>query len=234
MQKAILNSIKISKRRNQMKKKVLKPILVVLLAVFILSAWSGQAYARLVYNQVDGCFDDTGRPAIRTHTIEAAGYFLKAYSEILALSDRIEMSDLRGIDYHESRLLVDRAIFNLENAREKYLVLNQIAANTPYNPGVINNLLIFNYREFRENQQLKGLQFDQAKSFLMNGDVRGIFDKALADVENILEKLDRVKIAIYSLSLPEMSDIWELNRLCSEFMLFGQYSARIFYRVTGK
>lgn len=218
-----------------MKRDVFNVCVVILVSLFILSAGSGKIHARVVFNQVNAFFDDQGgRQTVRSLTIEAAGYFLKGFSDILALSDRIEMSDLTGIDYPEARLLADRAIFNLGNAREKYLALNQIAANTPYNPVLITNLHAFDFKEFGNNQLLGGKQFERVTSFLKRGDIRGIFEKVISDMEHILEKLERVGVAVNSLALPEMSDIWELNRLCSEFMLFGQFSARIFYRITGK
>jgi hypothetical protein len=216
-----------------MKRNVMKGFLV-MLVVFLVSTGQGNLHARLVFNQVDAFFDDTTeKQTVRSFTIEAAGYFLKAYSDILVLSDRIEMSDLNGIDYHQTRLLADTAMFNLENAREKYLVLNQIATNSSYDMVLIHNLRGFDFRGFGDRQLLGGKQFELVTHFLKKGDIQGIFERAISDIEIILEKLKQVRLALNSLVLPDMLDIWELNRFCSEFMLFGQFSARIFYQITG-
>ncbi len=217
-----------------MKKNALRKILVFSVSVFILFFCSGNAFARLVHNGTEGGFLDEGSENIRITIIEAAGHFLKSYSEILFLLHKVEISDLNGIDYKEVQRIVDNSIFNLENAREKYITLKQLADHTPYNQKTIDKLVSFNYNKFEKDHLLEGKKFNEVKSYLGEGDIRGIYRKTLNDIGSILDRLYLIQSSLYSFSLPRMSELWNLNQICAEFMLFGQHVARIFFKVTGK
>ena len=72
------------------------------------------------------------------------------------------------------------------------------------------------------------------RGYLGEGDIRGIYRKTLNDIGSILDRLYLIQSSLYSFSLPRMSELWNLNQICAEFMLFGQHVARIFFKVTGK
>lgn len=209
-------------------------MLVVSLVVSIFSLFTGNGYARLVHNGSQGGFIGDEAEEIRITIIQAAGHFLNGYSGFMSLMNKIEMSDLIGLDFNEARVLIDTTIFHMENAREKYASLKQLAENAPYDPVIINKLIIFDYREFRQEFLLEDEHIVQAVFYLREGDIRGIYGKTLKDIGVLLDGLCRVQSSLYSFSIPEMSVLWNLNQKCAAFLLFGQHVARIFFRVTGK
>jgi hypothetical protein len=179
----------------------------------------------------DYCKDCENKSTINNHVIEGCGYFLNAYSDILILLNRVELSDLQGIDYEELKKIVDNSVSNMNNARAAYSSLVEMAVSTPYIPGSIQKLKNFDYDGFQREHRLNGIIFKDVVSYLEKGEVRGIYYRLLVDIEKILNNLYTIKSVIDSETFPEISTLWKINQACSETILFGQYAAEIFYNI---
>jgi len=94
-----------------------------------------KTFSRISANGAGGGYDDpdgksnlvsTKENSIIENYIEKGGaYFLNAYSDILSISNRIEMANLQGIDYEELKSIVNSAIENIRNAKATYYLLIQ-------------------------------------------------------------------------------------------------------------
>jgi hypothetical protein len=190
---------------------------------YIMGNWSP-----IVFCEGEG-FDE--KSTINNFVIEGGGHFLNAYSDILMLLNKIELSDLQGIDYKELQKIVDNAVSSMNNARASYSSLYQLASSTPYNPVVIQTLKNFDYKGFQQENGLNGIIYADMVYYLNRGDVRGFYARLLSDIENILQKINTIKLTIVLETIPEIHALWKLNQVCSATMLLGQFAAEIFYNI---
>ncbi|MCP5107333.1 MAG: hypothetical protein GY950_28360 [bacterium] len=146
--------------------------------------------------------------------------------------NKVEISELNGIDYNELGVIINRAVENMEQAKAHYVNLKQAADRTPYNQEVISLLVSFDYKTFKKERGLNSAVFRYVKKYLRRGDVRGVFSRLLAKTGVILDKLYRVKEYTDSEKFPELSLLWRLNQDYSETILFGQHAAEIFQTIS--
>jgi hypothetical protein len=218
--------------------RVKKTILLFLIGVLIFGASS--IYARLHSNSSDSAFDEgdgtnsTGKAnlacssTIRELIIKGAEYFFKAHSDINVLSEKIEISDINGADYYMLWCTVNSALNNMNMARYYYQYLEIKANNTPYNQVVINKLLDFDYDSFQEENGLLKDVFSEVKSYLVNGNVRGIYIRTSIYFGSLINTLETIKEELEAGRVPDNSHMWNLNQICARSHMFGQYVARVF------
>lgn len=197
-------------------------------------------HARLHSNSSDSAYEggdgtsNTGEATlacdstIRELIIKGAEYFFKAQSDINLLSENVEISDIYGTDYYTLGWAVNSALDNITLAQYYYQELQYKANRTPYNQLVINKLLAFDYDSFQEQNGLLKDVFSEVKSYLVNGDVRGIYRRTSAYFDTIINILDTIKGELYAGKTPVNEHMWNLNQTCAKVHMFGQYVARIF------
>ena len=222
-------------------KKVLN--LTVLVGAIILLLTPTSMFPRVVHNGAGGGYEEGDgtsgtsasilsiEPTIEMYVITGAGYYLNAYSDILAVSNRVELSDLHGMDYNESRQILGRALDNMNNALKTYECLIKKAEVTPYNETVISKLMDFDYNGFMQKRALNSVIYAKVEEYLKKGDITGICRQMHTEFIVIIRLLYTMRAALYFEKLPEMSVIWRLNERCSQTLLFGQYASRVFYAV---
>ena len=165
---------------------------------------------------------------IESYIEEGGGYFLNAFSNILSMSNRVEMTNLAGVDHDELRKIVNNGLDNITRARYTYFLLIRAAEKTPYNQDVLLKLKDFNYREFMTANSLNSVIFRQVAEYLEKGDITGIFKQMNTTFLSIEELLLSIKAKTDLNRPPQLTDIWTLNEAASNTLLFGQYAARIF------
>jgi len=158
-----------------------------------------------------------------------AGYFLDSLSGILQLSNKIEMADIKGLNYVEIQLIVNSALYNLTQARNTYITLCDLVNKTEYNEVFITNLMSFNYTQLQQDKKLNSIIFAEVQSFLSNGDLRGLYAFTQARIQGILDRLITVKGIIDTCMTPPVDELWRLNQSAAELQIFGQYSSEICY-----
>ena len=216
-----------------MKKKKLA-ILKVFLGVFVLCVFQMNVLSRFILNGTSDGFEDAEQTVIEGYIIEGAGYFLKSQSDTLLLLNKIELSDLDGVDFTELQKLANDALMNMVNAKAKYVLLTQTANTAPYKQTIIDQLKSFDYCTFKQEKDLNSVIFEKVEAYLVLGDIRGIYQKILIDTETIIDKLTSIKSIVDTGRLPATSDLWRLNQNYSETLFLGQYAAEIFFEITGK
>jgi hypothetical protein len=127
---------------------------------------------------------------------------------------------------------VDKALKNMESARETYCNLIRIADNTPYNQAIIEKLKSFDYEAFQEENGLNSFVFSYVKAYLGNGEIRKLYYDFSSTIEKIIGLLKQVKGQIDAGNFTPVKEIWKLNGLFSESLLFGQYVSQVLYSVS--
>lgn len=168
---------------------------------------------------------------IKGHLEEGAVCFLESYSDFLQFLSKIEIGELGSLDYNELKLILNNAIGKMEDTENIYCELRQKADYTPYNPKVINELLAFNYGNFRIRNHLLEPVFNNVKHYLCKGKIREMYVERISQIERILSIANMIKEKIEVSELPETSVFHDLNEACSQSLLFGQYASRVFQEI---
>jgi hypothetical protein len=213
----------------------------VIFTVFIVALLFNVApvHARLFCNHSDSAFtggDGTSSTeganlacfTIEELIIKGAEYFFKAHADINWLSENVEISDIYGADYYTLWWAVNSALDNMNMAQYYYQELQYKANNTPYNQVVINKLLNFDYDSFQEENGILKDIFSEVKSYLVNGDVRGVYSRTYAYFDTLTNSLKAVKGDLSAGKVPANNHMWNLNQLCAKAHMFGQYVAMVF------
>jgi len=222
-------------RKN--KKQFIFKSLILCIATFLLNT---QIYSYVSANGAGGGYEDPGggksnsgstkeNSIIEAYIEEGGGYFLNAFSNILLVSNRIEIVNLKGIDYDELNKIVDNALDNIRNAKSTYSILIQTALYTPYDLVVISKLKRFDYQAFMTEYSLNSDIFKEVEGYLKNGDITGTFIRIYNSFIKIEGLLLSIKEEVSLNKMPELSKIWEVNEEASKSLNFGQYITRIFY-----
>ncbi len=190
----------------------------------------------IAYNGGDGSGSSSGDTTssannagvIDIYIALAGGYFLESYSKTLTFMNKTELAALYGMNYNELQVLLNDALLNMELANQTYGYLQQIAANTPYNPVVIQALKDFNYQDFCSENHCSREIFSQVQSYLSNGNVTEVYGKIIAHTQEIIDLLQLVKRDIDQKTFPSTKNVRQLNQAYSTTLLFGQYVAEIF------
>jgi hypothetical protein len=188
-------------------------------------------YSPCAYEGV--CTNNSGQASVKsgglnTLVVIGAGYFLESHSSFQSFLNKVELSELYGVDFNELNSTLEAAILSMENARYIYYALKTTAASTPYNQAVIENLKAFDYDGFIYGSNLNPLVFKNVREYLAIGDVTGAYNQIYLNKSLLLEKLLSLKSFVSQGSLPPIKELWDLNQSYSNALLFGQYIAMIF------
>jgi hypothetical protein len=212
-------------------------VLVIFFGILTLSLFTTNLLPLVIANESPGGFASPSgtigeiNNSIDNYVLKGAGYFLNGYGDILRFMNTIELAKLEGPQYDQLTRYIADAVVNMENANFTYTALVQEAAQTPYNLTVILKLRAFDYNGFMEKNNLNPFIFKKVEEYLRNGNIRGIYSYLQGTVENVLPVLYRVKTAVQSGKSPVGVDVWMLGQTCSEILLFGQYTAQVFYEI---
>jgi hypothetical protein len=169
--------------------------------------------------------------SIGSLVVDGAGYFLRAHSEVLLFLSNYELSELYGADYAEFREIVDRAIINMESARDTYVNLNAVAASTPYDEAFIQKLMCWDYEGLHNKKTSCSEVCTEVRHYLSAGDVRGYYVAFQLKLEDLLRQLYKIKEYVDRGTLPPVANAWTLNRACSKTAMFGQHGAEVFFGI---
>jgi hypothetical protein len=198
--------------------------LKVIVGIGILVFFSHYSFSHWVVNSLPIIYNgsDDYKASLDNYVIDGAGYFLEAYSNTLLLMKKIEWSSKEGLKTDELNLLVENALENIESAREAYANFIRIANDTPYNTAILEKLKSFDYDTFQKENELNPEVFSSVKSYLANGEISKLYYDFSSAVEDITGLLKQV-----------VKEIWKLNGLFSESLLFGQYVSQVLYNIQG-
>ncbi len=199
------------------------------LIVFILL--TGNFFALVFANDIIVVYQqpnpDTKSASLNYSIVDGAGYFLNSYSDFLLLLNRVEMSGKQSFDYTEAGLIASRTIKKMENLKSTYLLIIKQTAGAEYNTDVLKMLEIFDYQGLQEKAALNPVILNEVKTYLIKGDIAGIFSKIVNETGQLLAGLNEVQKQIESGIFPDINGLWRLNQKYAEMMLFGQYVSMI-------
>ena len=215
--------------------KILKSLTIFTFAVLLMAA---HGYGYFSYNRSCQAFPGQceegpsliiSTPPLGQLIIEAAGYYIKSYSDYQLLLREIELSGSGDANFAALQELVNKALENMKVAHSTYWQIWQTSQGLDYDPAVLEKLRQFDYLSYQAENNLVPLIFTKAANYLKNGDVRGTYRQAYIATAEILPSLESLKISIDKNKLPKLNACWRLNQLFLEAELFGQYVSEVFF-----
>jgi len=205
----------------------------VFLGIFILLMVGITGFSYVYFNRGEYLFDENGNPTVASSSIgqsivEGGSYFLSSYSDVVMLLNKVELSELTGLDFGETQKILANAVNSLENARQVYIGLKQKVENTPYRSGIRNRLAAFDYQGFEQTHQLNASIFKELTVDLSQGNGRSVFARVLFTMEDLLAQLYQIKAGVDNFKSPSIPALWQLNQKYSKSLLLGQYAAQVF------
>ena len=212
--------------------------LKIFVLIIILAAAPSNAFAYLYGNGAGGGYGEGGGEGavlggnlIEGYIIEGAGHYLDAYSSILSFFNRVELANESSSDFFLWRLILYKAITQMNRAAAVYDILTREAEATPYNETVLLKLKNFDYAQFRVDYGLKIEIFQEVESYLKTGDITGVFKRIHSSLNEIISRLETIYEEVWQGKMPALVSLWDLNELCSSTLVFGQYVSRVFYEL---
>ena len=210
-------------------------LVISLIALFLVLV--GDAFGLVMLNDSDGGFPPpnveatSGNETIRQLVNESASCFFKSYGQFMFFLNEVELGELNGVNFSSLQLHIDAATAYMKTCQNTYNSLNILADSTPYKEDFISRLKEFDYDAFRKEKKLTLEIFEEVKSYLKKGDIKGMYKKALLETQQILDSLNGMKEEVDSFYAPTTDKIWELNNSYYNLTIWGQYSSMIFVEV---
>jgi hypothetical protein len=217
---------------KQIASKVLLGIVVLILFHLNNSALTYCNDSYSAFLEIDKKQENSAVETIKGYVVGGAGYFLESYSDFVLFLNKIEIGELGVLNYDELKMILDNAIKKMEYAKNEYIHLKKKADDTPYNQNVVQQLLKFNYEVFQKRNRLIGPVFNRVQFFLSSGDIREMYGDVLSQTVEILNIANLIKTKIEAKEFPDLSNLYRLNEVCSESLIFSQYVARVFRKLS--
>ncbi len=209
-----------------------------IVAIFIFIFFTGiYVNGYFLFNTSDGAFNpnpgssemnEVSSNYLGQLVIEGAGFFLQSNSDYQLFLKKVELSGIVEVNTNEILEVLDKAVKNMELAKQTYEQLLQLTAALEYNPTARERLRDFDYSGYCKKNRLNRPVFRQVEKLLKAGDVRGCYQRCYNAVGVILDKLNDIKTVVESGNLPVIPACWRLNQLYLETGLFGQYASEVF------
>jgi hypothetical protein len=212
-------------------------LLVTIMLVASVTVW-GVVFGNHAESGYNGNDPDEGLKAgsdpLKTLIITGAGHFIRSQALFQQFLHKIELAELCGLDYNQLRGILNETLAEVESAGTTYYDFIKLAAVTPYNQDFIDALRCFDYEGFRERHNLNRVILSRLASLLRSGNLTGVYEDIHAKTGEISLLLRRVKSLVDKDIFPDISILWQINRVYFDEYMFGQYAAMVFHNVRYK
>ena len=232
-ERTIVSSLNL-KKENKMSKKTPSIFHKTLMLCFIFALCSTQIYPRIWCNTTDGGFTDDEVLAgfsMKTHIVEAAAHFLNAYGHTMLLLNKIELSELYGLNFTEAQQLTNIAIEEMNYAIAEFSSLRELAAKTPYNDNVLDLVAAYDFAQFESRKKANASILGNLKDLLVQKKLREYYDQIQTNLYEIVGHLNLLKSHLDGNIYPDFEAVHNLNQVLAETMISGEYAAEIFHEV---
>jgi len=210
-------------RKNQVLRATLA-ILTVVTAVTYLNAF-------IVWNDIPPVFETAETQALEELTVEGTSFFLQSNADVFLLLNEVEVGYGRNFDFAYALELADSAVRKLENARSKYIRIISKAEHSSHEKFMIKRLETFDYTRFIETHRLNGQIMAELKSYLLNGDIDGLYAKNIENIDGILQRLYSIRSLLSESKQPTISSFWSLLHQYTDAILLGNYASMTFVNI---
>jgi hypothetical protein len=202
----------------------MKKSIILIILFFVTLMFQNVATACVYLNDFEKSFPQPDSIVIGSEMIDGSANFLESYSAAMLVLYERERGDKDFFDIEKSLGNLDIAIFKLEQSKNNYSTAHMLGTKNVYVRYRIDQLKNFNYNTFCSENKLNILLMEEVTQLLSKGDVIGIYRKNLENVDALLNILYELKGVLKSGNKPDISLYWEMLRLYSHTILFGNYA----------
>ncbi len=163
--------------------------------------------------------------------IEGTSLFLQSNSDVLLLLNEVEIAEKMAFDFDYVFKLTESAIFKLEKARIHYSDAMNFGKIICDEKGEAESYAKFDYESFAEKNHLNKEIMAEVSELLKKGDVAGVYEKSVNDMDSILSTLKEIKKEILMKQKPDIKLFWSLLQQYNILGLYGNYATLVFYSI---
>lgn len=161
---------------------------------------------------------------------EGAGHYFTSMAEYMQLLNKIEMSEINGLNCQEAKTTLIIAIDEMKKSEVTYFELWNNSLGLEYNAEIVLRLRNFNYALFQSEKGLNAEIFRKVEKYLSIGDVKGVYKQFYTDTNHISSMLQNLK-PMADACLFNTEYLWKINQRFLDTLLFGQYIAQVFNEI---
>jgi hypothetical protein len=163
--------------------------------------------------------------------IEGTSLFLQSNSDVLLLLNEVEIAERMAFDFDYALKLTESAIFKLVKARARYSDAINFGEVMCDEKADVESYAKFNYESFAEKNHLNKQIMAEVSELLKKGDVIGVYEKSVNDIDSILSTLKEIKKGILMGQKPKVKLFWSLLQQYNILGLYGNYATLVFYSI---
>jgi hypothetical protein len=205
-----------------------------LFTVIIILFFSSQLPGVVWVNDTDCIFyDHPDKPVITENIVSGAMHFIKSKSYADLLLYEYEKSANLSFNFSASLGYIEKSVLELESAKKKYIEALKIGKVIGYNERKVPWFKNFDYAGFIQFSNLDSGVASRVKTYLSSGDVLGIYQHTINNIEDILNTLYLVRERVRTGKKPELTDMWKLLQQYATATLFGNYATMMGSTILG-
>ncbi len=201
--------------------KFLKPLVL----VFFVTALSITMNGAITLNDLACSFTDVpDKEKIEQNVVVGASNFLSSHATFSLFLAEYEKSSNQPADLEKMHSHLAETIALLEISKDFYIRAREIGARIGYIEKKTGWFRAYNYENIIVNHSLKPEIALQVKSFLATGDILGVYQKNISNIDNLIERLTKIQLGIAKKVKPKVEIIWKIMEEYSDTLKFGTYS----------
>ena len=156
--------------------------------------------------------------------ISASTKFLSSYSVALQFLAIYEAASQKELDYSSSISDIKKTLAELKQAQALYEEAKQIGVYLGYNELKRSNFTFYSYDKAILENNLNSELAGEVRMYLERMDIIGIYQKNIANIEEIKTIIDTIEIELKENRRPAIQLVWKLLQKYSHAILFGNYA----------
>lgn len=162
---------------------------------------------------------------------DSASELLQSASEAFLFMNEVEIAGSNGLNVNAALQRVDLAAARIEHAQKIFKDIILMGREAGYDAKRIGKLKVFNYGLYAKENGLNREIMTQVAAYLGKGNILGFYGRHVANLQKLLNTLNRIKSDLLAGKLSENRVLWSLLQQYSVTMMVGNYASLVFYQI---
>ena len=210
----------------------MKPLKIILI-ILSLAVLSIPNYAALAFNDIVGGFGngDGKNQQIEEYVVAGAKSFIESNKNTLALINEFEVNPSQATDISAAFTFTENALRQLQDSRSHYSKAKELAEQAGYNMTMITKFKAFDYDGYIDKYGLNKEIAKIAESYLKAGNLLGIYQKNINNLDAIIITLTSIRDTLKSGEPPKIRILWDCIHQYASAFLLGNYATRLSVKI---
>lgn len=209
--------------KKRMVKLVLFAAIIAFSIVYLHGFWT--------FNDPNSPFPAKTSSEIGSLITDSASELLQSASEAFLFMNEVEIAGSNGLNVNAALQRVDLAAARIEHAQKIFKDIIAMGRETGYDTKRIGKLKAFNYELYAKENGLNCEIMAQVAASLGKGNVLGFYARHVANLQKLLNTLNRIKSDLLAGKLSENRVLWSLLQQYNAIMMVGNYASLVFYQI---